>query len=168
MIFFALITFRQQQLQFRPPFEEIRSKYYREIKKFISIPKNFKGLADNQAMFQNIIQNNSHLFQTVYEKAESLFGRLLAVKTQFEDWVVLGCVDVDQLVEEKLHSVGDWELNIKMVKVKGKEAEKLPLYVLSKFLSVFYHHNILAFLFVLPGFTGNAFTRLYNLQLLDS
>uniref|UniRef100_A0A7M5UV62 Cytoplasmic dynein 2 heavy chain 1 n=1 Tax=Clytia hemisphaerica TaxID=252671 RepID=A0A7M5UV62_9CNID len=121
------LVFRQQQLQFRPPFEEIRSKYYREIKKFISIPKNFKGLADNQAMFQNIIQNNSHLFQTVYEKAESLFGRLAAVRTQFEDWVVLGCVDVDQLVEEKLHSVGDWELNIKMIKVKGKEAEKLPL-----------------------------------------
>lgn len=124
---FLALFFRQQQLQFRPPFEEIRAKYYREIKKFISIPKNFKGLAENQALFQNIIQNNSHLFQTVYEKAESLFSRLLAVKNKFEDWVVLGSVDMEQLVEEKLHSVSDWEMNIKMVKIKGKEAEKLPL-----------------------------------------
>ena len=126
-MFFVILLFRQQQLQFRPPFEEIRAKYYREIKKFIAIPKNFKGLAENQALFQNIIQNNSHLFQTVYEKAESLFSRLIAVKNQFEDWVVLGSVDIEQLVEEKLHSVGDWEMNIKMIKIKGKEAEKLPL-----------------------------------------
>ena len=67
------------------------------------------------------------MFQTVYEKAESLFCRLSAVKNKFEDWVVLGSVDMEQLVEEKLHSVGDWEMNIKMVKIKGKEAEKLPL-----------------------------------------
>ena len=67
------------------------------------------------------------MFQTVYEKAESLFSRLSAVKNKFEDWVVLGSVDMEQLVEEKLHSVGDWEMNIKMVKIKGKEAEKLPL-----------------------------------------
>ena len=120
-------SFRQQQLQFRPPYEEIRSKYYREIKKFISIPKNFKGLADNQALFQNIIQNNSRLFQTVYQKAEVLFTRLAAVKDQFDDWVCLGSVNIEQMVEEKLHSVGDWEMNIKMVKIKGKEAEKLPL-----------------------------------------
>lgn len=126
-VIIEILFFRQQQLQFRPPFEEIRSKYYREIKKFISIPKNFKGMDDNQVLFQNIIQNNSYLFQTVYNKAESLFNRLVAVKGQFDDWVTLGCVDIDQLVEEKLHSVGDWEINIKMVKIKGKEAEKLPV-----------------------------------------
>lgn len=78
-------------------------------------------------MFQNIIQNNSHLFQTVYEKAEILFNRLAAVRSQFEDWVALGYIDMDELATEKLHSVGDWELNIKMIKQKGKESEKLPL-----------------------------------------
>lgn len=120
--------FRQQQLQFRPPFEEIRSKYYREIRKFISIPKNFKGLGDNQAMFQSVIENNSSLYESVYSKAEVLFSRLLGVQNQFKDWVVLGTLDMEQLAEEHLHVIADWELNIKMIKIKGKEAEKLPLY----------------------------------------
>ncbi|XP_057314672.1 cytoplasmic dynein 2 heavy chain 1-like isoform X2 [Hydractinia symbiolongicarpus] len=123
------LAFRQQQLQFRPPFEEIRSKYYREIKKFITVPKNFKGLGENQLMFQNIIENNSQLFETVYAKAEVLFNRLATVKDQFRDWVVFGHMDMDKLTDEHLKVVGDWELNIKMVKVKGKEAEKLPLSV---------------------------------------
>ena len=33
--------------QFRPTLEEVRSKYYREMKKFICIPEKFGGLADS-------------------------------------------------------------------------------------------------------------------------
>lgn len=91
------------------------------------MPKNFKGLGDNQAMFQSIIENNSKLFQTVYAKAEVLFSQLDGVKKQFEDWVALGYVGMDQLADDHLHTVADWELNIKMIKWKGKESEKLPL-----------------------------------------
>ena len=70
------LVFRQQRLQFQPPFEEIRAKYFREIRKFISLPKNFKGLGENGAMFKNIIDNNATLFHTVYTKAEKLFRQL--------------------------------------------------------------------------------------------
>ena len=78
-------------------------------------------------MFQHIIDNNSHLFKTVYAKAEVLFNRLAGVQEQFSDWVVLGYMDMDKLADDNLTIVADWELNIKMIKVKGKEAEKLPL-----------------------------------------
>ncbi|KAI2656493.1 Cytoplasmic dynein 2 heavy chain 1 [Labeo rohita] len=79
------LIFKQGRLQFRPAFEEVRAKYYREMKRFICIPNQFKG-----------------------------------------DWVVLGQVDVDVLVEKHLHSVQDWERNFKALKAKGKEAERLP------------------------------------------
>ena len=78
-------------------------------------------------MFQSVIENNSSRYESVYSKAEVLFSRLLGVKNQFKDWVVLGALDMEQLAEEHLHVVADWELNIKMIKFKGKEAEKLPL-----------------------------------------
>ena len=84
-------------------------------------------MGENQALFQTIIQNNSDLFQIVYTKAEVLFNRLAGVNGQFNDWIAFGCVDMDQLADEHLKEVTDWELNIKMVKLKGKEAEKLPL-----------------------------------------
>ena len=50
-------------------------------------------------------------------------------KGRFKDWVVLGSVDMDTLVERHCISVADYERNLKSLKNKGKEAEKLPQYV---------------------------------------
>jgi dynein heavy chain 2 len=62
----------------------------------------------------------------VYRKAEDLFRRLLEEKDPFQDWVALGSVDLDKYVEENLHEVADWEQNIKMLKARGRDADKLP------------------------------------------
>lgn len=44
----------------------------------------------------------------------------------FREWVTLGCVDIPALVEAHCSSVADWETNIRSLKAKGREAEKLP------------------------------------------
>ena len=44
----------------------------------------------------------------------------------FYDWVILGCVDIEALVETNCTTVSDWENNIRTLKTKGREAEKLP------------------------------------------
>lgn len=119
------LTFRQQKLQLRPPLEEIRAKYYREMKKFIQIPEKFGGL-DNPELFKRLIDRNSESFVTVYRKADSLFQRLGRALTHFKDHVVLGSIDVDDLVESTVTDVADWEHNFKAVKAKGRESEKLP------------------------------------------
>jgi dynein heavy chain 2 len=59
-------------------------------------------------------------------QAENLFSRLGKVVTHFKDWVVLGMVDVESLVEARLTEVADWEDNFKSLKAKGREVEKLP------------------------------------------
>jgi dynein heavy chain 2 len=48
------------------------------------------------------------------------------VVSHFKDWVVLGMVDVESLVETRLTEVSDWEDNFKSLKAKGREVEKLP------------------------------------------
>lgn len=40
----------------------------------------------------------------------------------------MGQVDIEDLVEKNLKDVSDWERNFKMLKSKGREAEKLPKY----------------------------------------
>jgi len=45
---------------------------------------------------------------------------------RFSDWVVLGSIDMDTLVEQHCVNVADYERNFKLLKSKGKEAEKLP------------------------------------------
>ncbi|XP_073674385.1 cytoplasmic dynein 2 heavy chain 1-like [Garra rufa] len=129
LIFKYLARFsRQGRLQFRPAFEEVRAKYYREMKRFICIPNQFKGVSETgeEPIFTCMIERNASGFLTIFSKAEHLFNRLTHVLDKFKDWVVLGQVDVDVLVEKHLHSVQDWERNFKALKAKGKEAERLP------------------------------------------
>lgn len=46
-----------------------------------------------------------------------------------QDWVVLGQVDLDKLVEKHLDCVQDWERNFKALKARGKDSESLPRFV---------------------------------------
>ncbi|XJO78526.1 hypothetical protein BDV3_002952 [Batrachochytrium dendrobatidis] len=119
------LVFKQQKLQFRPTFEEIRAKYYRELKKFINLPSVFKGIGETR-VFNQLIDQNSLSLSTVYLKAELLFQNLVKMHNSFQDWVLLGTVDLDEFVQESLTEISDWELNFRMLKQKGKDAEQLP------------------------------------------
>ncbi|KAM4627347.1 cytoplasmic dynein 2 heavy chain 1 [Polymixia lowei] len=122
------LTFKSGRLQFRPPFEEVRARYFREMKRFISIPNQFKGVSaqGEELIFSVMIDRNASGFLTIFSKAEDLFSRLLAVQDKFKEWVVLGQVDIERLVEKHLDSMQDWERNFKALKARGKECERLP------------------------------------------
>lgn len=121
-----ILDFRKQKLQFRPSFEEVRAKYYREMKKFISIPLHFRGVGDDTSIYPPLIERHASAFSTVFAKAEELFRRLASILDDFQDWIVLGVVDIDSMIEEHLVKTSDWEKNFKALKAKGKEAEKIP------------------------------------------
>uniref|UniRef100_H2M4S9 Cytoplasmic dynein 2 heavy chain 1 n=1 Tax=Oryzias latipes TaxID=8090 RepID=H2M4S9_ORYLA len=122
------LIFKQGRLQFRPPFEEVRVRYFREMKRFISIPNQFKGVSvqGEELIFTIMIDKNASGFLTIFSKAEDLFSRLQAIHHKFKEWVVLGQVDLEKLVEKNLTSVQDWERNFKALKARGKESERLP------------------------------------------
>lgn len=44
----AEMVFAQRLLQFKPPLEELRAAYYRETKKFVSIPNTFEGFGNGK------------------------------------------------------------------------------------------------------------------------
>ncbi|KAF1521633.1 Cytoplasmic dynein 2 heavy chain 1, partial [Eudyptes sclateri] len=122
------LTFKQGRLQFRPPFEEVRARYYREMKRFISIPNQFRGVSEveEESIFTVMTERNANGFMTAFSKAEDLFRRLTEVSNQFKEWIVIGQVDMETLVKTHLSSKQDWEKNFKALKVRGKEAERLP------------------------------------------
>lgn len=51
-----------------------------------------------------------------------------------KEWIVIGQVDVETLAKTHLSSKQDWEKNFKALKVRGKEAERLPRYSATLFL----------------------------------
>jgi len=68
--------------------EEIKSKYYREMKKFIGIPNIFRGVGGDAAaadlIFPAMIDRNASGFHTCYYKASELFKRLDSVQNIFK------------------------------------------------------------------------------------
>lgn len=76
----------RQGLQFRPPIEEIKAKYYREMKRFISLPKHFKGVneTNKNLIFQTIIERNSEGLTNCYYRSEELFKALASVLDIFK------------------------------------------------------------------------------------
>ncbi|XP_069679211.1 cytoplasmic dynein 2 heavy chain 1 isoform X2 [Periplaneta americana] len=122
------LVYRQQKLQFRPPMEEIRTKYYGQLKRFLAIPNNFRGVSESNEslIFPTIIDRNAHRFGHLFVKAEELFGRLDAVKDRWLQWVALGSVDLDQLAEQYLHTSEDWDRNFRASKTWSQEIAKLP------------------------------------------
>lgn len=121
----ADIVFANKALQFRPPLEELKAKYYKEIKSFISIPITFQGLGGNPEVYRKMPDKNSDGLYTVYSKAEELFGELKELLLVYKPWVVLGKVNIDSLVEENVKDVADYEANFKMIRQKRKDIEKL-------------------------------------------
>jgi dynein heavy chain 2 len=119
------LTFKQGQLQFRPSFEEIKAKYYREVKKFINLPNSFKSLGET-TIFKKMVDLNSDSLRNVYNKAEILFGQITKSQDIFKEWLILGSVDLDAFVDEAISDVADWEMNFRVLKQRGKDVEQLP------------------------------------------
>ena len=59
-----------------------------------------------------------------------MFTCLCNSSVQFQEWVVLGSVDLDELVDRHCLVVGDWENNFRALKARGRDAEKLPKLIL--------------------------------------
>lgn len=79
------IAFRQK-MHFRPPIEEIKSKYYREMKRFISIPNNFKGVSETKknSIFQTIVERNANGLMMCFLRSQDLFKALMSIMEIFK------------------------------------------------------------------------------------
>jgi dynein heavy chain 2 len=69
------LVYRNKNIEFRPSFEELKSKYYNEISQFITLPLKFGGVNPTE-IFKLIPEQNSKNLKTVYQKAEELFSKL--------------------------------------------------------------------------------------------
>ena len=142
------LKFQHKKLALRPALEDLRSGYYRTLKRFLDIPKTFQGVyelppgsqqqsggagagagagtAATQNMFSSIPERNAEGLHRIYVQAESLFEALRATQARFEPWMVLGSVDLEAYTSERLVTVLDWEVNFRALKARKKESEKLP------------------------------------------
>lgn len=120
------VVFRGKQLTLRPPLEEIKDRYYKEVRAYTDWPgKVFKGITGQLDLYQKIGQRNSHYLGRIYSKAEAAFRELekhLAGLAQFAVIPYLSAVGI----EKEIKNTADWEENIKGIRLNRKELERLP------------------------------------------
>lgn len=115
-------------LVLKPPIEELRTTYYKSMKKFVARPTKFGGFANPQ-LFATMCDANASNLVLVYQSCEQLFSRVETLVGEYEHWSLLARVgggELDALMEAELQEPGDWEANLKTVKLKRRESEKIP------------------------------------------
>ena len=87
----ADVVLQGKNIMFKPSLEELKQKYYREVKAFVSLPaKSFVGVAGNGEIYKTMPERNANLLSVVYSKAEELFEKLVGVLVVFKPWAVVG------------------------------------------------------------------------------
>lgn len=70
-------------------------------------------------------ERNSQYIGVVYVKGEKLFQKLEQFLDQFKVWLAIGFLDFEA-VKDQIVKIEDWEFNIKNIRHKRKDLEKLP------------------------------------------
>ena len=104
-------------------------KYFTQLKRFLSIPNNFKGVGESteNLIFPVIIERNAHRFGHLFKKAEELFQKLDRVKDRFKDWVALGGVNIEEMIETNCRTAEDFERNFRSSKARGQEIGRVDM-----------------------------------------
>ncbi|XP_075742036.1 dynein cytoplasmic heavy chain beethoven [Rhipicephalus microplus] len=121
------LTCRSGQLCFRPPLEEVRSRYYQQVKRFLALPLHFRGVSDDLAVEQSlvfsvIVDRNAHQFVDLYRRTQRLFASVQASASRFQEWVALSSLDLQTFAEGL--SPEDWKNSFRTVKAKSQEFGK--------------------------------------------
>lgn len=117
----------QKQLKMKPPLEELKAIYFKEIKTFIALPLQFKGLDGAPHVYKVMPERNAEAIAVVFQKADELFVKVQRLQNSFAPWLVVGLLPerVQELVDE-LSDPKDWDMNFKAIKAKRKDMDKIP------------------------------------------
>ncbi|XP_050308266.1 cytoplasmic dynein 2 heavy chain 1-like [Anthonomus grandis grandis] len=116
------LVYRNSELDFSPNKQTLEQMYEQQLKKYLNIPKTFKGISDNAAdIYSKIIERNEDILAHVSKKKNDLFKQLDDVANHWKSWLQL-----DPLDPKKLTTWQHWDLHFRASKTFGQEIAKLP------------------------------------------
>ncbi|XP_066245842.1 cytoplasmic dynein 2 heavy chain 1 [Euwallacea similis] len=116
------LVYRNSTLDFSPNRQNLEQMYEQQLKKYLNIPRNIKGISDNsEDIYNKIIERNGAVLNTLSDKKLELFGQLNSVIQHWQSWLQL-----EPLNSKKLSTWEHWDLHFRASKTFGQEIAKLP------------------------------------------
>ncbi|XP_058798637.1 cytoplasmic dynein 2 heavy chain 1 [Phymastichus coffea] len=118
------LTFRDENLHWRPTLEDTRMKLYSGIRRFLAIPTNFRGVGNPEdGHFHTLVPRSAYLFGAVYREAENLLNAFECLRVKWLPLVSPAKIDIGQTLKGKQSH--DWEKAFKDAKQWAQEVNKL-------------------------------------------
>lgn len=84
------VMIKNKTITFKPSFEDLKEKYYRDIMDYIMWPsRHFKGILTNLDIYQKLGEKNGYVIKSLINKAESTFALLTLQIRNLDQWSVI-------------------------------------------------------------------------------
>ena len=121
------LVYSSKNVSYKPPLEELKQRYYKEVKTFITFPSSTpQGFGGSPDIFKQMPERNSKYLSVVYFKTEELFSKLLKFMDSFKQWTSMGAINMEVIIEKYFKANEDWEFNLKNLRLKRRDLEKVP------------------------------------------
>ena len=109
--------------------EELRDRYYREITAYVTWPARiFRGIVGNLDLYQRLGQRNGTALKALINRAQNTFSGLSLQLKNLQTWSAIPYLTTRDITE-KLKGIQEWEFNIRVIRMKRKQLEKVPDYL---------------------------------------
>nr|XP_022905741.1 cytoplasmic dynein 2 heavy chain 1 [Onthophagus taurus] len=115
------LIYRDGNLVYSPDENVLKEKYDLQLKRFLDIPKTFRGISETLDFFSGVIERSKYEIDKVNKNTEELFDQLKSVSNHWKSWLTLENLDTT-----KLNVWQDWDIHFRASKVFGQEIAKLP------------------------------------------
>lgn len=121
------LVFSENRVQLRPPIEEIRKMYYRSVSDLLTIPKKFRGIANDKTLFATICDQCSEEIAYVYEEGEANLKKIYDYQFKFFDWSVIAqnIEKLEERCETTISTLDQWKSNISYVTLRKETIKKI-------------------------------------------
>ncbi|CAH0554579.1 unnamed protein product [Brassicogethes aeneus] len=118
------LVYKNDEINFSPKEDELRKIYDQQLKKFLELPKQFRGISETSdiSIYTDIIYvKNKEALDGVSKHTDELFGQLQSVMIHWKSWIQLEDLDINKLTKSQ-----HWDLHFRSSKIFGQEVAKLP------------------------------------------
>ena len=135
-IFRIDLCFVAGSVVFRPSIEEIKTKIFSRIRKFLSVPSAFRGLIEykdpeRDSIFAAIYTRSFLSFPLLYLRAGDMISELKMISKRFQEWTALNFI-ISQYSNNsaslstflQLDTVEDYKSNLILLKEKSQQFHK--------------------------------------------